>query len=207
MRQLIQPVLARRCNPWLPWVCLVLACALSPGVWCAAAQPAAKGPGPTEYELKAAYLYHLSTYIQLPASAFPDKSSPLVLGILGEDPFGPLLDNMIKGKTVQGRPLVVQRAASAASLTNCHLVFFGTDRQADLTRELDLLKEHPVITVGQRAGFTRSGGMVNFFMTGNFVGMEVNLAAAERAGARVDYQLQKLSLVKLSRDGREAPKP
>src|SRR5437867_3549846 len=74
---------------------------------------------PTEYQIKAAFLYNFARFVEWPRSTFPDSASPVVLGILGEDPFGDEIDQLVWGKTVDGRPLTVRRLQDVAQSNTC----------------------------------------------------------------------------------------
>jgi len=65
-----------------------------------------------EYEVKAAFLYNFAAFVEWPRAAFAEDSSPIVVCIVGTDPFGTGLDRTLQGKTAQGRPIVIRRAAS-----------------------------------------------------------------------------------------------
>lgn len=71
--------------------------------------PSRSAEAPSEYQVKAAFLYKFARFVEWPATSFADSTAPLVIGILGEDPFGPMLDQAITGKSVQGRPLQILR--------------------------------------------------------------------------------------------------
>jgi hypothetical protein len=58
-----------------------------------------------EYQLKAVFLFNFAQFVEWPASAFPSPETPLVIGVLGEDPFGPYLDETVRGEKVNDRPL------------------------------------------------------------------------------------------------------
>ena len=76
------------------------------------ARPRAGAAAPTEYQVKAVFLFNFSQFVDWPPASFADGRSPLVIGVLGRDPFGATLDEIVRGETVNGRPLVVRRYES-----------------------------------------------------------------------------------------------
>src|SRR5262245_59970628 len=121
------------------------------GLWAwtaAAAVVAGEELSAPEYTLKAAFLYHFTKFGKWPDTAFEDAASPFVIGVLGEDPFGPLLDQTVKGKTVQDRPLEVRRFAQLDDLGSCHLLFVSTSERKHLGAVFQKLGASPVLTVG-----------------------------------------------------------
>src|SRR5689334_16419660 len=88
-----------------------------------------------EYQLKAVFLFNFTQFVEWPPQAFADANSPLVIGVLGDDPFGAYLDETVRGETVNGRPLTVQRYASVEEASKCHVLFISHSeaaRQADI---------------------------------------------------------------------------
>lgn len=153
---------------------LILALALSP-VAAAADRP------PQEYEVKAAFLLNFSKFIEWPAAA---AESPFTICILGDDPFGPLLDQMISGETVGGRKLVVQRLGRNKP-ASCQILFAGRN---DLPAPLPGLARG-VLTVGEGEEFLREGGMIAFVLEDRRVRFNVSQKAALKAGLRISSKL------------------
>ena len=153
-------------------------------VWVALLPPRVWPQGPTEYEVKAAFLLNFTKFIEWPASAFVSADAPFRICILGPDPFGASLERMVEGERVSGRPLAVERARNAAS---CQIVFFGKeDRVAP-----DALAKIPagVLTVGEQESFLREGGMIRFVLEQNRVRFDVNHAAVRKAELSISSKL------------------
>ncbi|MGH9750575.1 MAG: YfiR family protein [Candidatus Polarisedimenticolia bacterium] len=147
----------------------------------------------TEYEVKAAYLYYLATFIEWPEGVFASADEPFSVCVLGEDPFGPVLDAILTGKTVHARRLAVRRLASLPAEGRCHLLFISTSEQKRLPRILDGLQDAGVLTVGEMRRFVERGGHVVLRLEERRVRFSINLQAAQRAGLRISAQLLKLA--------------
>ena len=165
-----------------------------------AALPAARASGsaaekPSEYEVKSAFLFHFARLTEWPAAAMP-PGQPFVVAVVGQDPFGTALDRVLEGQMVQGRPLVVRRAAALEALPERpHIVFVGTDRE-DAARVLRHFDGQPVLTVGEIDGFGDMGGIVNFFVTADGrVRFEINVRQADAGGLRMSSQVLKLARI------------
>lgn len=87
---------------------------------------------PTEYQIKAAFLFNFAKFVEWPPAAFPAGTSPIVIGILGENPFHDDLARMVRSKTVDGRTLEVKTLHSLADAANCHMLFISTSESARL---------------------------------------------------------------------------
>ena len=163
-------------------VAVLLALAAPPG---RAQAPAA----PTEYQVKAVFLFNFSQFVDWPAASFADGRSPLVIGVLGADPFGAMLDEIVRGETVNGRPLAVRRYQSIDQVDNCHILFIDRSQAGQLDELVAALKERSVLTVGDFEGFTRRGGIIRFVTVGNKIRLRINLAAAQQAHLTISSKL------------------
>ena len=149
---------------------------------------------PTEYQIKAAFLFNFAKFVQWPPQAFAGPSSPIVIGILGEDPFNNDLDRVIKNKLVDDHPLMIKEYHSPAEATNCHILFICTSEKARLAQILKGLKGTTVLTVGEMDNFTASGGMINFVQKGTKLRFLINNGAATGAGLKISSKLLSLAL-------------
>ncbi|HZL43368.1 MAG TPA: YfiR family protein [Verrucomicrobiae bacterium] len=148
---------------------------------------------PTEYKLKAAFLFNFAKYVEWPPAAFAEATSPMVIGILGENPFRDDLEPTIRDKTINNRPLVIKEFRSPAEATNCHILFISTSEKQRLPEILKSLHGTSVLTVGETDRFTETGGMINFVTEGNKIRFQINVEAAKSAGLKVSSKLLSLA--------------
>src|SRR5437660_427799 len=80
-------------------------------------------PAASEYRVKAAFVLHFTRFVEWPATAFADADSPLEICILGKDPFGRLIDDVVQGESVNGRHLVVRRITEPPPAQRCQVLF------------------------------------------------------------------------------------
>jgi len=140
-----------------------------------------------EYQVKAAFLLNFTKFVEWPAAAFEAADSPIAICILGEDPFGTALDQIVAGEVVSGRKLTIQRLKRAPAPKSCQVLFIG---RADK----DVPKIPPglgpgVLTVGDGESFIRDGGMIAFVLENRRVRFSINQSAAENAGLRLSSKL------------------
>jgi len=148
-----------------------------------------------EYQIKAAFLFNFAQFVEWPPAAFADANAPISIGVLGDDPFGPILDQTVQGETINHRKLIIQRSQRAADLKNCHLVFISKSERSRLADIFNSLESASVLTVSETENFARRGGIINFYLDGNKVRFEINADAAQRKGIKISSQLLKLGKV------------
>jgi len=155
----------------------------------------AAGPAVDEYRVKALFLVNFARFVEWPADAPQD---PIVIGIIGQDPFGRWLDDAVRGTKVNGHELVVRRLRNAEDARKCRIVFVAGSESSGLQPILDALKGAPVLTIGDTEGFAELGGVINLRLEDNRVRFDINQDAARRAGLTVSSKL--LSLARIVKD-------
>lgn len=142
-----------------------------------------------EYDLKATFLYHLAQFVDWPPEAFPTEETPLVIGVLGADPFGKVLDDIVDGESVKNRKLAVQRFRTLEEVKLCHILFISQSEAARLDPILASLKERSILTVGDTEGFAQRGGIVRFLPEKNKIRLRINVDAAKAASLTISSKL------------------
>ena len=150
-----------------------------------------------EYQVKAAYLYNFAKFVDWPAAAFASPTTPLSICILGEDPFGGGLHEVVRGKTAGGRILAVRSLSDISGARGCHVLFISAVEWKANRPVLGRLAGSGVLTVGEAPGFTTGGGIVNFKLEGRRVRFEINVDAARQAQLQISSKL--LSLAEIVR--------
>ncbi|MDY6951147.1 MAG: YfiR family protein [Thermodesulfobacteriota bacterium] len=147
---------------------------------------------PSEYVLKAAFLYNFAKFVEWPEDTFPDGERVIGICVLGEDPFGHTLES-IEGKIVKGRRVMIKLAESVADAKDCHVLFISRFHEKELVGILADLKHASVLTVGDGADFGERGGIIHFITVGNKLRFNINLEAAQRSGLKISSKLLKLA--------------
>lgn len=146
---------------------------------------------PTEYEVKAAFLYNFAKYVQWPPSPRPT----LVIGVLGKDPFGPHLDEVMNGQSVQGKTIVIRRFARIEDVSGSDILFVCASERRNLKAVFTALQRLPVLTVADMDQFAELGGMINLTNEENHVRFEMNPDAIQGAGLKAGSQLYRLARI------------
>jgi hypothetical protein len=149
---------------------------------------------PTEYQLKATYLYNFTQFVLWPRQAPPDPNRPFSICILGRDPFRSALDAVLSGARVYGRSVVAVRIAAPREAAACRILFISASEQERLGQILEAIGKFEVLTVSDMPYFTQRGGMIEFTSDGNRIRFAVNLSRAREAGLILSSELLKLAL-------------
>jgi hypothetical protein len=142
-----------------------------------------------EYQVKAVFLFNFTQFVEWPAEAFAHPTAPLVIGVLGEDPFGAYLDETVRGETANGRSLIVERYRRVQEIGNCHILFISRSESERLDQILASLAGRPVLTVGDVEGFALRGGVIRLATVGGKIRMRVNLDSAKAAKLTISSKL------------------
>jgi len=142
-----------------------------------------------EYQVKAGFLYNFAHFTEWPTNAFPDNNSPLVIGVLGNDPFASDLDELVRGEKVNNRPLVVQRYQQVEEIKTCHILFVSQSEARRLDRILASLKNRSILTVGDVEGFAKQGGVIRFITEKNKIRFRINVEAARASHLTISSKL------------------
>jgi len=142
-----------------------------------------------EYQLKARFLCNFARYVEWPSESFKTPNDPIVICILGSDPFGGALDQALNGKEVEGRPFLVRPLSSIPPDLHCHILFVPSSERKRFRSIAGSLEGSAILTIGEIQGFPTDGGVINFRLEDGRVRFEINLDAAGRKHLRISSRL------------------
>lgn len=157
--------------------------------------PRARATVLSEYELKAAFLFNFARFVEWPAEVLPPANQPIVIGIVGTDPFGESLDAIVKGETIKGHRLVVRRCHAREEIEGCQVLYIGRSEAARLPVILARLKGRPILTVSDNDRFAFSGGIIGLVMEEGRVRIQINLDRARESQLVISAKLLRPALV------------
>lgn len=183
---------------WLLTLCsiAVLGCRFFAGTILFAQQPK-----PNEYQVKATYLYNFARFVKWPETVPAGKGDSFSVCVLGQDPFGTILDSTLAGEALDGKPVVLRRLSKPHDAGECRILFISSAEEKHLKEILTELDVSGVLTVSDMPGFTRRGGMIQFVLEGDKVRFEINLSSAESARLVLSSELLKVA-TSVKRNGR-----
>jgi hypothetical protein len=180
--------------PWTshgfrPWLVAIAVAWVLVAVPCLRAQSLK----PTDYDVKAAYLYNFGHFVEWPANVASAKNESFTVCVLGRDPFGPVLDTTLAAETIAGKRVATKRISTLDESGNCQILFLSSTEEAQLKTILKVLNKQAVLTVSDMPEFSQNGGMIQFVPEGKRVRFEVNLAAVQHAGLTLSSELLKVA--------------
>jgi hypothetical protein len=168
-----------------PFVCAVVLLFLSLG--------SAKAQVSREYQLKAVFLYNFAQFTDWPTNTFADDKSPIVIGIIGPDPFGSALEDTIRNETVVGHPLTIQHYSSPADIKTCHILFITQPEIRHADEILKAIDGKPVLTVADADNPATAKVMIRFAVENNKVHFRINTETARAANVSLSSKLLRVA--------------
>jgi hypothetical protein len=141
---------------------------------------------------KGLFLYNLAKYVRWPEGTFATDSSPIVIGVAGDERFADVLEEIVSGHKAQGRDLEVMRLQSEVPARGVHVVYFPGRNYGSLRRQAELFAPHPTIRVAEHKRFARVGDVGIVMLDGRIV-FYVNGSNAQREGLQLSSKFMRLA--------------
>jgi hypothetical protein len=148
-----------------------------------------------EYRVKAFFLYNFARYVEWPAQAFHGPTDPIVICILGQNPFGTALEQAISGKLIGDRALAIRQVSGVQPGSSCHILYVSAAERKRFRSAAATLRGVGVLTVGEAPGFASEGGVINFKLEEGKVRFEINMDTAGQEGLRISSKLLSLAQI------------
>ncbi|MCP3914607.1 MAG: YfiR family protein [bacterium] len=179
----------------------VLAIALSPtGVPREAAPAEVTSPAKVaydakqkEYALKAAFLFHFAKHTAWPKKSLPKDTSPIYVTVVGRDPFGKVLDSVLRGKKVDDHALIIRRYANVAAIRDAHLIVAGHLSAKERDKLVAHCRARAIFLIGDQPGLAARGALASFYLKKGKVRFEMNRWAIDASGLKISSQVLKLA--------------
>lgn len=150
----------------------------------------------TEYELKAAYLFNFGKYVTWPEQAYGKNENSFNIGVYGKNPFGNILTETVKDKSIQGKPVKIIICENTDDAKQCHMLFFSQINAMQAQEVIKTLENKAILTIGdQIEDFCQSGGIINFCPQNYKYRFEINNITAQQQNLIISSKL--LALAKI----------
>jgi len=176
---------------WASWLWAILVSAF---LMTAGSGNPAEPPQFAENQVKGAFLAKFAMFVEWPGKPVPGGQTPIAIGILGDDPFGPQFESALAKETINGRPFVLKHLKDPQEASGCQILFVSASESPRLPEILAAIRKQPILTVGDQERFAHQGGMINFVKQGGKVRFEVNAAAVEAGGLKMSAKLLQVAI-------------
>ncbi len=168
---------------------------LALGIMLAATFPSGAAPAAQsslEQAVKASFLVKFAPFVEWPNGSFPANGRSFVICVSGSDPFGQVLDDVVRGQRVGGRPVAIRRLESGAGGANCHMLFAGRSTDPGYA-PFSALSGQPVLTVSDTNSGV-NGAMIRLVMQSGRVRFVIDDSAARANGLVISSKLLGLAV-------------
>ncbi|HLB08361.1 MAG TPA: YfiR family protein [Gemmatimonadaceae bacterium] len=184
-------------NSWKAWAPALALGLLAVFGMSAAAQASAPS---REYQVKAVFLFNFAQFVDWPPAVFTEESAPLAICVLGDDPFGSYLDDIVRGEQVNSRRLTVQRFRTPEEIKGCQVLFVSRSESRHLEKTLASAREMDALTVSDAEDFASRGGMIQLTMEYGKIRLKINVDAAKASSLTISSKLLRSAEIVSSRD-------
>lgn len=154
-----------------------------------------------EYQIKAVFLFNFTQFVDWPADAFTNPETPLVIGVLGKNPFGNYLKETVSDEKVNGHPLTIHYYTTIEEVKTCHILFINFSEKEKLDQSLAGLKGKSILTVSDAGTFLKQGGMIRFTTKNDRIQLQINPEAVKGSGLTASSQLLRLAEIVVPKKG------
>jgi hypothetical protein len=182
---------------------LLFAIVIAIGALSASRSLKAQSTKPTAYQVEAAYIFNFGKFVKWPANAEANQNSQFTICVLGDAPFGSILQSTLAGQSLGGKPVSIRRIPKPRNAAGCHILFIDAAEESHLQTILAALDESAVLTVSDMPDFSKRGGMIQFVLEGDRVRFAINRGSAEGNGLILASDLLKVatSVIGTGRNG------
>jgi YfiR/HmsC-like len=152
-----------------------------------------QSPQASEYQVKAVFLFNFAQFVDWQPVVAQDPRAPLLIGILGDDPFGGFLDETVRGERLGTRPFEIRRYRELTDIRACNILFISRSESERVGEILAALGKRPILTVSDGDDFAKRGGMIQFVNDKNRIRLRINLEAAQAANVTISSKLLRVA--------------
>lgn len=162
---------------------------------------AAQASAPSrEYQVKAVFLFNFAQFVDWPPAVFTVESAPFAICVLGTDPFGSYLDDLVRGEQVNNRRLTIQRLRGTEEIRGCQVLFISRSESRHLEKTLASARAMDALTVSDADDFAARGGMIQLATENGKIRIRINVSAAKASNLTISSKLLRSAEIVASRD-------
>ena len=145
-----------------------------------------------EYNLKAAFIYNFTRYIDWKESS---DQNEFIIGVIGSSPINDPLAEIVKTETVDNKKITIKQFSKPADITFCHILFISEKSSIPLDDILAKTTGKGTLIISEQDGYAELGTAINFVIINRKLKFEANVKAINAAGLTASSQLLKLAII------------
>ncbi len=159
-----------------------------------------KGEREREYKVKAAFLYNFAQFVTWPSNQSTKEERQFNLCLYGNSPIHRFLEESVQGKKLHNKEVFFLHLTSRKAIQTCHLLFIGTTRREWTAALRPTLRGKPILTIAEFDQFSKTGGMIQFFIEDKKVRFAINPDEVERGNLHISSKLLQLAKIVNEKD-------
>ncbi len=149
-----------------------------------------------EYTLKAAFLERFSRFVEWPGqSAVNDPGKPFIIGVIGKNPFGSLLEHIYMKRNGENKKIKIKYFLNEDEISECHLLFICGSEAETLPVIISKIQNRNILTVSDTPGFAREGVHINMYRDKTRIRFEINPNALKKSGLHMSHLLLRMARI------------
>jgi YfiR/HmsC-like len=146
-----------------------------------------------EAQVKAAFVYNFLNFIEWPASAFKRADEPFRVCVVGSDPVSEELVVTVRGETVAGRKILLERLKDESDGGFCRVLFVPLSEEIRLPSLMRATARRGVLVVGESPRVLDACGSIALVVEDSRVRFDVNMAALRSQNLKVSSKLLRVA--------------
>lgn len=139
-----------------------------------------------EYNVKAAFLYRFTDYIEGNAGA----ENVFNIAVLGNSNITEPLKQIAADKKIKNKRIIVRQYNDAEDIKgSCQMIFISRNYHSSIESVVAGLYDKPTLIITEQNGGCAKGAHINFYTAENKLKFEVNLRSVRRSGLKISSQL------------------
>jgi len=139
--------------------------------------------------VKAVFLYNFTQFVDWPENTFNSPDEPFIIGIVGDDPFGNYIDEIVKGEFLGTHAIKIKRCNDIRSTLTCHMLYINSTDKEKVRTILNAVSEKNILTVSDDPSFNKLGGIIRFYTEDNKIRFQINLSRSKEARLSISSKL------------------
>jgi hypothetical protein len=144
------------------------------------------------HEVYSMMVFNFTKYVQWPDHT---NDGEFVIGVVGNADVYNTLNGWYGGKPRGSKTYVIKKFASAAEVTDCHVLFLDKGKSGEFEAINNKVKGKGTLVITDKNGLGEKGSAINFKTVDNKLKFELNQKAIESSNLKVSGALSSMAIL------------